>query len=78
MFSSLGNHVDVPEYILMAVFYRFICNLQIAIRDRKKYSSDQGKIRDMSSRLSEYISEEAVLKKLSWSLYFENRKDLFI
>ena len=40
MISSLGSHV---EYILMAVFYRFIRNLYIAIRDRKKYSSDLGK-----------------------------------
>ena len=32
----------------------------------------------MSCILSEYISEQAVLKGLSWSLYFENRADLFI
>ena len=31
-----------------------------------------------SSRLREYISEQAVLKGLSWSLYSENHKDLFI
>ena len=77
MISSLGSHV---EYILMAVFYRFIHNLYIAIRDRKKYSSDLGKslqgaawedhfevkLRSgMLSTLSEYISEQAVLKGLS-------------
>ena len=43
MISSLCSHVDVPEYILMAVFYRFIHNLHIAIGDRKKYSSELGK-----------------------------------
>ena len=44
MFSSLGSHVDVPEFILMALFYRFIRNLQIAIRDRKKHTSELGNI----------------------------------
>ena len=43
MISSLGSHVDVPEYILMAVFYRFIHNLHTVITDRKKYSSELGK-----------------------------------
>ena len=43
MFSSLGNHVDFPGYILMTAFYRFIRNLEVAIRDREKYSSDLGK-----------------------------------
>ena len=33
---------------------------------------------NMSSRLSEYILKQPVLKGLSWSLYLENRKDLFI
>ena len=32
----------------------------------------------MSSRPSESILEQAVLKGLSWSLYFENRKNLLI
>ena len=36
------------------------------------------KIRGIPSRFSEYISEQAVLKGLSRSLYSENRKDLFI
>ena len=40
MISSLGSHVDVPEYILMAVFYRFIHNLHTVIRDRKKDHSE--------------------------------------
>ena len=44
MCSSLGSHVDFPEYILMAVFYRFNRNLEIAIRDWEKYFSDLGKI----------------------------------
>ena len=43
MFSSLGSHLDFPEYILMAVFYRFIRNLEVAIKDREKYSSNLGK-----------------------------------
>ena len=43
MFSSLGCHVDFPEYILIAVFYRFIRNLEVAIKDREKYSSNLGK-----------------------------------
>ena len=92
MISSLDSHLDGPEHILMAVFYRFICNLHKAIRDWKNYSSDLGKSllgeawedqfevklrSDMSSWLSEYISEQPVLKGLSWSLYFENCKDSF-
>ena len=43
LFSSLGCHVDFPEYILIAVFYRFIRNLEVAIKDREKYSSNLGK-----------------------------------
>ena len=99
MFRSLGNYVDFPEYISMAVIYRFILNLEVVIRDREMSSSDQGKslqggggggggrggsfwskikIRDMSAKISEYTSEQAVLKDLSWSLYFENCKVLFI
>ena len=43
MFRSLGNYVDFPEYISMAVIYRFILNLEVVIRDREMSSSDQGK-----------------------------------
>ena len=43
VFSSLGSHVDFPEYILMAVFYKFIRNLELPIKDREKYSSNLGK-----------------------------------
>ena len=32
----------------------------------------------MPSRPSEYFPEQAVLKGLWWSLYFESRKDVFI
>ena len=32
----------------------------------------------MSSKLSKYIPEQAVLKGLWWSLYLESRKDVFI
>ena len=32
----------------------------------------------MSSRLSGYIPEQTMLKGLWWSLYFENRKNVFI
>ena len=32
----------------------------------------------MPSRLSEYTPQYDVLKGLLWSLYFENRKDVFI
>ena len=32
----------------------------------------------MSSRLSEYIPKQAVLKGLWWSLYFESCKDVFL
>ena len=92
MISSLDRHLDAPEHILMAVFYRFIRNLHKAIRDWKNYSSELGKIllgeawedqfevklrSDMSSWLSEDISEQPVLKGLSWSLNFENCKDSF-
>ena len=81
MFSSLGSHVDFLEYISMVVFYRFIYNLEVAIWDREKYSSNLGKslrgggvvesfwtrinIRGIPSRLSEYIPEQAALKGLS-------------
>ena len=34
---------DFPEYILIAVFYIFIRNLEVPIKDREKYSSDLGK-----------------------------------
>ena len=34
---------DFPEYILIAVFYIFIRNLEVLIKDREKYSSDLGK-----------------------------------
>ena len=30
MFRSLGSLLDFPEYILMAVSYKVICNLQVA------------------------------------------------
>ena len=61
----------------MAVSYRFSRNLQVAIKDSERYSSKLDKslwgrgsflskieIRGMPSRLSEYISEHAVLKEL--------------
>ena len=32
----------------------------------------------MAATLSEYLSEQAVIKGLSWSFHFENLKDLFI
>ena len=34
---------DFPEYILIAVFYILIRNLEVPIKDREKYSSDLGK-----------------------------------
>ena len=43
MFSSLGSHLDFPEYFLMAASYRFIRNLEVAIKGREKYSSNLGK-----------------------------------
>ena len=36
MFSSFSGHVDCPDYILMVVFYRFISNLEVAIKDKEK------------------------------------------
>ena len=44
MFSLLRSHLDFPEYVLMAVFYRFIHNLEVAIKDKKSYFSNLGKI----------------------------------
>ena len=79
MFSLLRSHLDFPEYVLMAVFYRFIHNLEVAIKDKKSYFSNLGKIfwgaggksfkskvksGGMPSRLSEYIPEQVVLKEL--------------
>ena len=40
----LGSHLDVPEFILMAVSFRFIHNLEAAIEDKEGCSSSQGKI----------------------------------
>ena len=63
----------------MAVSYRFIRNLEVAIKDREKYSSNlgkvcgggmvgsfssKGKIRGILSGLSEYTPEKAVWKGL--------------
>ena len=45
---------------------------------RQKFAESKIKIRGISSRLSECIPEQAVSKGLWWSLYFENRKDVFI
>ena len=44
MFSSLASQVDFSEYILIAVLYRFIHNLEVFIKDSKEYSSNLGKI----------------------------------
>ena len=59
----------------MAVFYRFIRNLKVAIKDKERYLSNQGKrdgrsvsskikIRDTPSTLSECIPKQTVLKEL--------------
>ena len=79
MFSLLRSHLDFPEYVLMGVFDRFIHNLEVAIKDKKSYFSNLGKIflgaggesfkskvrsGGMPSRLSEYIPEQVVLKEL--------------
>ena len=84
MFSLLRSHLDFPEYVLMAVFYRFIHNLEVAIKDKKSYFSNLGKIffggggesfkskvksGGMPSRLSEYIPEQVVLKELLWNFH---------
>ena len=70
----------------MAVSDRFICNVEKPFKLRQKFAlvgllglfRSKIKIRGTSSRLSEYITQEAVLKGLWWSLYFENHKDVFI
>ena len=50
--DSLGSHVDFPEYILVSVFYIFICNLQVTIKDRENYFSCLGKgLRDSGERI---------------------------
>ena len=36
IFSSFSGHVNCPDYIFMVVFYRFISNLQVAIKDKEK------------------------------------------
>ena len=75
----------------MAVFYRFIRNLEVAIKDREKYSSNLGKrllgkgwedhfevkLRSEACHLDfqKIIPEQAVLKGL---LYFENCKDSLV
>ena len=79
MFSLLRSHLDFPEYVLMAVFYRFIHNLEVAIKDKKSYFSNLGKIflgaggshlkvklRAEACHLDfpEYIPEQVVLKEL--------------
>ena len=43
MFSSFSGDVDCPDYIFMVVFYRFISNFEVAIKDKEKQSSDLGK-----------------------------------
>ena len=43
MFSSLGSHLDFPEYFLMVVSHKFIRNLEAAIKARERYSSNLGK-----------------------------------
>ena len=40
----LGSHLDFPEFILMAVSFRFIHNLEAAIKDKEGCSSSLGKI----------------------------------
>ena len=43
MFSCLGSHLDFPEYILMAVTYKFIRNLEVAIKNKERYFSNLDK-----------------------------------
>ena len=44
MFSLLGSYLRFPEYILLAVSYRLIHNLEVVIRDEVRYSSNLGKL----------------------------------
>ena len=41
--SWLGSHLDFPEYILMALSYKFIRNTELAIKDKERYFSNLGK-----------------------------------
>ena len=44
MFSSLRSHLDFPEYILMAVYYRFIRNVEITLKMGKTNLQTQAKV----------------------------------
>ena len=43
MFSSSSSHLDFPEYVSMAVSYRFIRSLEEVIKDKESYFSNLGK-----------------------------------
>ena len=78
--AHLAAQLDFPRYILMALCNRLICNLEVAVKDKERHSwnlrksllgerwggsfSSKIKIKDMSSRLSEYIPEQTVSKEL--------------
>ena len=44
LFRSLGSYLDLLQYIVMTLSGTFIHNLEVAIKDREKYSSNLGKI----------------------------------
>ena len=65
---NAGSHLDSPELIFLAVYYVFIHNLE-AIKNKKRCSCilqntyrgssflSKVQVRDIPSRLSEYIPE---------------------
>ena len=43
MFSWLGNHLDFPKYISVALSYIFISNMEAAMIGKEKYFWNLGK-----------------------------------
>ena len=82
--SQLDSHLAFSEYILMALSYRLIRNMEATIKEEEELFWNLGKnlpgegweiisnkirVWDMPSRLLEYIPEEAVSRELLWSFH---------